>query len=289
MSNNELTIIESTMLPFLDKTVVIAQVNNSFEILDFEKKLETINNFQELADNYVYDEKDRQAIRKMNSSIKSLIDDIKKDVKSQQTTLFEVAVNQQNTLNTALIKLHSTLARGLEQDDKLVKAKNKQELMDIFIEAKKSYSNLKNTDFSFEDIFVASWTNRSASRNKTIAEMNKRISSVDSLLGSPMCPTDDIDVIIEALDNHDWDGLSTQNYLIEEDKRRQEEELAKAMLEQAKKERELAEAMKKEEIDKIPLDNVEIALPSKLIKINGADWNRAKSLLTAAKIRYEEA
>ena len=60
------------------------------------------------------------------------------------------------------------------------------------------------------------------------------------------------------------------------------------MLEQAKKEKELLEQSDLKSIDTDNVASVEQVLPSKLIKINGVDWNRAKALLTAAKIRFEE-
>lgn len=247
MTENNLTYIESTILPFINSSVTLVQKDNqenlpaSYEISDFEVKLKKIEDFQSMVSKYVYKEEDRQAIKKLKSATKKLIDDIKRDIKAQRQLMFKDADEQQVKLERALNKLQSTLALGLDQDDKRVKAKNKTELIELFNVAKSSYNFIKDTEFSFEDIFVSSWVNRSASRNKTIAEMNRRISSVDSLLGSPMCPVNDLDQIIEALSDSDWDGLVAQNLLIEQENKRQEEELARLMLEQAKKEKELLE------------------------------------------------
>ena len=294
MTENNLTYIESTILPFINSSVTLVQKDNqenlpaSYEISDFEVKLKKIEDFQSMVSKYVYKEEDRQAIKKLKSATKKLIDDIKRDIKAQRQLMFKDADEQQVKLERALNKLQSTLALGLDQDDKRVKAKNKTELIELFNVAKPSYNFIKDTEFSFEDIFVSSWVNRSVSRNKTIAEMNRRISSVDSLLGSPMCPVNDLDQIIEALSDSDWDGLVAQNLLIEQENKRQEEELARLMLEQAKKEKELLEQSDLKSIDTDNVASVEQVLPSKLIKINGVDWNRAKALLTAAKIRFEE-
>lgn len=295
MTENNLTYIESTILPFINSSVTLVQKENhenlpvSYEISDFDVKLKKIEDFQNMVSKYVYKEEDRQAIKKLKSATKKLIDDIKRDIKAQRQLMFKDADEQQVRLERALNKLQSTLALGLDQDDKRVKAKNKTELIEMFNVAKSSYTFIKDTEFSFEDIFVSSWVNRSASRNKTIAEMNRRISSVDSLLGSPMCPVNDLDQIIEALSDSDWDGLVAQNLLIEQENKRQEEELARLMLEQAKKEKELLEQSNLKSVDTANVTSAEQVLPSKLIKINGADWNRAKALLTAAKIRFEEA
>ena len=294
MTKNNLTYIESTILPFINSSVTLVQKENhadlpvSYEISDFDAKLKKIEDFQSMVSKYVYKEEDRQAIKKLKSAAKKLIDDIKHDIKGQRQLMFKDADEQQVRLERALSKLQSTLALGLDQDDNRVKAKNKTELIELFNVAKSSYTFIKDTEFSFEDIFVSSWVNRSASRNKTIAEMNRRISSVDSLLGSPMCPVNDLDQIIEALSDSDWDGLVAQNLLIEQENKRQEEELARLMLEQAKKEKELLEQSNLKSVDTPNVTSVEQVLPSKLIKINGADWNRAKALLTAAKIRFEE-
>jgi hypothetical protein len=295
MTENNLTYIESTILPFINSSVTLVQKENhenlpvSYEISDFDVKLKKIEDFQNMVSKYVYKEEDRQAIKKLKSTTKKLIDDIKRDIKAQRQLMFKDADEQQVRLERALNKLQSTLALGLDQDDKRVKAKNKTELIELFNVAKSSYTFIKDTEFSFEDIFVSSWVNRSASLNKTIAEMNRRISSVDSLLGSPMCPVNDLDQIIEALSDSDWDGLVAQNLLIEQENKRQEEELARLMLEQAKKEKELLEQSNLKSVDTANVTSAEQVLPSKLIKINGADWNRAKALLTAAKIRFEEA
>ena len=295
MTENNLTYIESTILPFINSSVTLVQKENhenlpvSYEISDFDVKLKKIEDFQSMVSKYVYKEEDRQAIKKLKSATKKLIDDIKRDIKAQRQLMFKDADEQQVRLERALTKLQSTLALGLDQDDKRVKVKNKTELIELFNVAKSSYTFIKDTEFSFEDIFVSSWVNRSVSRNKTIAEMNRRISSVDSLLGSPMCPVNDLDQIIEALSDSDWDGLVAQNLLIEQENKRQEEELARLMLEQAKKEKELLEQSNLKAVDTATVTSAEQVLPSKLIKINGVDWNRAKALLTAAKIRFEEA
>lgn len=297
--SNTLISLENQILPIAESSLEINQINGEFHIVDAKAKIDLLNTYISLVENYEYNESDRSTIKKIKSATTNLIKEIKQDVNNRKSSIFEYVTDEYTQINTLLVKLHSLLSVGLDNDDKRLKEKNKKELQIIFVDAKKSFVNLKDSSLDFEDILIASWFNRSASRPKAITEMNSRLSTVDMLLGNPLIGKVGLDDIIEVLDDHNWDGLQSQNYLIAEEQKRQEKEAERLMLEFAKKELELKEKALKErqetnedvELDSSDtqsneVNEPEILVPSKLIKINGSDWARAEALLKAAKITY---
>ena len=198
-----------------------------------------------------------------------------------------------------MTNLSKGLAKGLDEDDKRVKAEKKAELTELFEDAKETIPSLADLDFDFDDIYDVAWLNRTASRNKTIASLDSRMETISMLVTNPVLANNDIQEIIEYLEDADWDGLKAQNKLTELNINRQEEELNRQLLEEAKRRKELEEKekdilSKDESVSSAELVTLKddeaksMAEAKKLIKVNVSDWARVRDLLLAAQIEFEE-
>ena len=119
------------------------------------------------------------------------------------------------------------------------------------------------------------------------------------LVANPVLANNDIQEIIEYLEDADWDGLKAQNNLTTLNVNRQEEELNRQLLEEARRRKELEEKEKdilsKDEsvssAELVTLNDDEaksMTEAKKLIKVNVSDWARVRDLLLAAQIEFEE-
>lgn len=301
MSNEvkEVSLIESQMLPVFKAPIELEKIDNEYHLKNYQPLVESLKAFNKQVDNYTYNDSDRQPIKKIKSAANKTIKAFKQEVKKQQEALFSPVTKEAKEIETLMTKLSKNLAKGLDEDDKRVKAEKKAELTELFEDAKETIPNLADLDFDFDDVYDVSWLNRTASRNKTIASLDSRMETISMLVANPVLANNDVQEIIEYLEDADWDGLKAQNKLTELNVHRQEEELNRQLLEEAKKRQEL-EQKEKEVLSKDETkSSAEIATlditeakamteAKKLIKVNVSDWNRVRDLLIAAKIEFEE-
>lgn len=301
MSNEvkEVSLIESQMLPVFKAPIELEKIDNEYHLKNYQPLVESLKAFNKQVDNYTYNDSDRQPIKKIKSAANKTIKAFKQEVKKQQEALFSPVTKEAKEIETLMTKLSKNLAKGLDEDDKRVKAEKKVELTELFEDAKETIPNLADLDFDFDDVYDVSWLNRTASRNKTIASLDSRMETISMLVANPVLANNDVQEIIEYLEDADWDGLKAQNKLTELNVHRQEEELNRQLLKEAKKRQEL-EQKEKEVLSKDDTkSSAEIATldvteakamteAKKLIKVNVSDWNRVRDLLIAAKIEFEE-
>ena len=301
MSNEvkEVSLIESQMLPVFKASIELEKIDNEYHLKNYQPLVESLKAFNKQVDNYTYNDSDRQPIKKIKSAANKTIKAFKQEVKKQQEALFSPVTKEAKEIETLMTKLSKNLAKGLDEDDKRVKAEKKAELTELFEDAKETIPNLADLDFDFNDVYDASWLNRTASRNKTIASLDSRMETISMLVANPVLANNDIQEIIEYLEDADWDGLKAQNSLTTLNVNRQEEELNRQLLEEAKKRQELEQKEKevlgkdetKSSAEIATLDVTEakaMTEAKKLIKVNVSDWNRVRDLLIAAKIEFEE-
>lgn len=296
---NEVSVIESQMLPVFNAPIELEMVGNEYHLKNYGTLVDSLKQFNKQVDNYTYNDNDRQPIKKIKSAANKTIKAFKQEVKKQQEALFSPVTSEAKEIETLMTKLSKGLAKGLDEDDKRVKAEKKAELTELFEDAKETIPSLADLDFDFDDIYDVAWLNRTASRNKTIASLDSRMETISMLVANPVLANNEIQEIIEYLEDADWDGLKAQNKLTELNINRQEEELNRQLFEEARRRKELEEKEKdilsKDEsvssAELVTLNDDEaksMTEAKKLIKVNVSDWARVRDLLLAAQIEFEE-
>lgn len=296
---NEVSVIESQMLPVFNAPIELEMVGNEYHLKNYESLVDSLKQFNKQVDNYTYNDNDRQPIKKIKSAANKTIKAFKQEVKKQQEALFSPVTAEAKEIEKLMTNLSKGLAKGLDEDDKRVKAEKKAELTELFEDAKETIPNLADRDFDFDDVYDVAWLNRTASRNKTIASLDSRMETISMLVANPVLANNDIQEIIEYLEDADWDGLKAQNNLTTLNVNRQEEELNRQLIEEARRRKELEEKEKdilsKDEsassAELVTLKDDEaksMTEAKKLIKVNVSDWARVRDLLLAAQIEFEE-
>lgn len=296
---NEVSVIESQMLPVFNAPIELEMVGNEYHLKNYDSLVESLKQFNKQVNNYTYNDNDRQPIKKIKSAANKTIKAFKQEVKKQQEALFSPVTSEAKEIEKLMTNLSKGLAKGLDEDDKRVKAEKKAELTELFEDAKETIPSLADLDFDFDDIYDVAWLNRTASRNKTIASLDSRMETISMLVTNPVLANNDIQEIIEYLEDADWDGLKAQNKLTELNINRQEEELNRQLLEEAKRRKELEEKekdilSKDESVSSAELVTLKddeaksMTEAKKLIKVNVSDWARVRDLLLAAQIEFEE-
>lgn len=296
---NEVSVIESQMLPVFNAPIELEMVGNEYHLKNYDSLVESLKQFNKQVNNYTYNDNDRQPIKKIKSAANKTIKAFKQEVKKQQEALFSPVTSEAKEIEKLMTNLSKGLAKGLDEDDKRVKAEKKAELTELFEDAKETIPSLADLDFDFDDIYDVAWLNRTASRNKTIASLDSRMETISMLVTNPVLANNDIQEIIEYLEDADWDGLKAQNKLTELNINRQEEELNRQLLEEAKRRKELEEKEKDILSKDDSVSSAELVTlkddeaksmteAKKLIKVNVSDWARVRDLLLAAQIEFEE-
>lgn len=296
---NEVSVIESQMLPVFNAPIELEMVGNEYHLKNYDSLVESLKQFNKQVNNYTYNDNDRQPIKKIKSAANKTIKAFKQEVKKQQEALFSPVTSEAKEIEKLMTNLSKGLAKGLDEDDKRVKAEKKAELTELFEDAKETIPSLADLDFDFDDVYDVAWLNRTASRNKTIASLDSRMETISMLVTNPVLANNDIQEIIEYLEDADWDGLKAQNKLTELNINRQEEELNRQLLEEAKRRKELEEKekdilSKDESVSSAELVTLKddeaksMTEAKKLIKVNVSDWARVRDLLLAAQIEFEE-
>lgn len=296
---NEVSVIESQMLPVFNAPIELEMVGNEYHLKNYDSLVESLKQFNKQVNNYTYNDNDRQPIKKIKSAANKTIKAFKQEVKKQQEALFSPVTSEAKEIEKLMTNLSKGLAKGLDEDDKRVKAEKKAELTELFEDAKETIPSLADLDFDFDDVYDVAWLNRTASRNKTIASLDSRMETISMLVANPVLANNDIQEIIEYLEDADWDGLKAQNNLTTLNVNRQEEELNRQLLEEARRRKELEEKEKdilsKDEsvssAELVTLNDDEaksMTEAKKLIKVNVSDWARVRDLLLAAQIEFEE-
>lgn len=296
---NEVSVIESQMLPVFNAPIELEMIGNEYHLKNYDSLVESLKQFNKQVNNYTYNDNDRQPIKKIKSAANKTIKAFKQEVKKQQEALFSPVTSEAKEIEKLMTNLSKGLAKGLDEDDKRVKAEKKAELTELFEDAKETIPSLADLDFDFDDIYDVAWLNRTASRNKTIASLDSRMETISMLVANPVLANNDIQEIIEYLEDADWDGLKAQNKLAELNINRQEEELNRQLLEETKRRKELEEKekdilSKDESVSSAELVTLKddeaksMTEAKKLIKVNVSDWARVRDLLLAAQIEFEE-
>ena len=160
-------------------------------------------------------------------------------------------------------------------------------MREIFDEAKDAYDHFKESDFTYDDISIKKWLNRSKSESSVIAEMNDRINTLDALLAELKeinRVTTDKDLILHTLNKQKWNSLATLNDLKtqfdEEDARLERKLREKEERERKQQEKQEQERIKKQYEEEHIVETASIIIAKK-------DLKRVKDTLDRLNISYE--
>lgn len=192
-----------------------------------------------------FTDEDRKQIKAARAFVNKLDEFVNRAVIDEKNRVFNTADDDRKRLREATTRLSSTLKSRLDDFDARERARKREELSAAFEDAKFMYDDddvsgaIDLSSLTFAEIEDSRWSNRSASRNKAIRELNERITSVVSL--GAIDPELDNSAALEILEDAEW---STANavILVNENKTRREAEEREAREREEARRRELEEA-----------------------------------------------
>ena len=297
---NDVQKLATELLPQINSAAVRLQFNTKtakIELVGSENLIQTLTDRAKLAKSFIYQESDRQDIRRLRADVNKFKKAIQAEISAQKSHVFDDIDTQKKDIFEQLDDIIDTLDEGMDQFDRQLKAQKKQELTDQFNAAKQAAPELAETDLTYDDVANHRWTNRSFSQTKAVKELNTRLSTLISLLQSPVLADEDVafNQVLTACQYQDWDGLQAQNYLLNEIKEAKEAEArAKAQAEierqmEADRKRAEAEAEAKRlqearEQAGLDLEPEPEPAPDVTLTVHAADVDLAVDLLTKAGI-----
>lgn len=281
----------SIALKFDQKTAKLTLVNA-------EPITQSLKERADIVSKFVYQEADRQQVRKLRAAANKLKQGINAKIRAQKSHIFDDVDVQKSEMFEYLDQIIDSLDAGMDKFDRMQKEQKKADLKDKFENLLLTMPELEECELKFSDVENHRWTNRSYSANKAMTEMTDRMKTITALLTSPILKGKvTSDQIIEALQYQDWDGLQAQNYLIEQ-QREAEEAKRRAEVEakiqeqmrldreetrrREEEQRQLEEAHQKEAADQTGLEG-----QAAVLKIRQSDAEATKDLLTKAGIWFE--
>lgn len=285
------TNLQSQFLPIVNKVneqaIYLDENELTYKISNYDELKSRLEQLQQSSENYIYNEDDRQDVKKFKAEINKFEKKIRKKIKEEQTQLFGNVDASKKELVTLLNSIKSNIETGIIEEDKRYREAKDTALREIFDEAKDAYDHFKESDFTYDDISIKKWLNRSKSENSVIAEMNDRINTLDALLAELKeinRVTTDKDLILHTLNKQKWNSLATLNDLKtqfdEEDARLERKLREKEERERKQQEKQEQERLKKQYEEEHIVETASIIIAKK-------DLKRVKDTLDRLNISYE--
>ena len=285
------TNLQSQFLPIVnevnEQAIYLDEDELTYKISNYDELKSRLEQLQQSSENYIYNEDDRQDVKKFKAEINKFEKKIRKKIKEEQTQLFGNIDASKKELVTLLNSIKSNIETGIIEEDKRYREAKDTALREIFDEAKDAYDHFKESDFTYDDISIKKWLNRSKSENSVIAEMNDRINTLDSLLAELKeinRVTTDKDLILHTLNKQKWNSLATLNDLKtqfdEEDARLERKLREKEERERKQQEKQEQERIKKQYEEEHIVETASIIIAKK-------DLKRVKDTLDRLNISYE--
>lgn len=281
--------VESQFLPIVEdiqsQSIYLDEQNQNYEITNVDELKNRLVQLNEVADHYIYNEEDRQSIKKFKAQVNKFSKQFTKMVNEEKELLFGKVNKDKKEIVDLLNDIQSKVNQGIIAEDKRYKDEKKAELEDAFVEAKSSYDHIAQSEITYDSISKSSWLNRSMSKSKALEEMTDRVQSIDSMLSSidEMNREANSDQVIQFLNKYKWNSLNALNqlkiYFEEED----------ARIEKAIKEKEEREKREKEQSQQEKEDNLEQNHEHETISliISAKDLSKVKSALRRLNVSYE--
>lgn len=285
------TNLQSQFLPIVnevnEQAIYLDENELTYKISNYDELKSRLEQLQQSSENYIYNEDDRQDVKKFKAEINKFEKKIRKKIKEEQTQLFGNVDASKKELVTLLNSIKSNIETGIIEEDKRYREAKDTALREIFDEAKDAYDHFKESDFTYDDISIKKWLNRSKSESSVIAEMNDRINTLDALLAELKeinRVTTDKDLILHTLNKQKWNSLATLNDLKtqfdEEDARLERKLREKEERERKQQEKQEQERLKKQYEEEHIVETASIIIAKK-------DLKRVKDTLDRLNISYE--
>lgn len=285
------TNLQSQFLPIVnevnEQAIYLDEDELTYKISNYDELKSRLEQLQQSSENYIYNEDDRQDVKKFKAEINKFEKKIRKKIKEEQTQLFGNIDASKKELVTLLNSIKSNIETGIIEEDKRYREAKDTALREIFNEAKDAYDHFKESDFTYDDISIKKWLNRSKSESSVIAEMNDRINTLDALLAELKeinRVTTDKDLILHTLNKQKWNSLATLNDLKtqfdEEDARLERKLREKEERERKQQEKQEQERLKKQYEEEHVVETASIIIAKK-------DLKRVKDTLDRLNISYE--
>lgn len=285
------TNLQSQFLPIVnevnEQAIYLDENELTYKISNYDELKSRLEQLQQSSENYIYNEDDRQDVKKFKAEINKFEKKIRKKIKEEQTQLFGNVDASKKELVTLLNSIKSNIETGIIEEDKRYREAKDIALREIFDEAKDAYDHFKESDFTYDDISIKKWLNRSKSESSVIAEMNDRINTLDALLAELKeinRVTTDKDLILHTLNKQKWNSLATLNDLKtqfdEEDARLERKLREKEERERKQQEKQEQERLKKQYEEEHVVETASIIIAKK-------DLKRVKDTLDRLNISYE--
>lgn len=285
------TNLQSQFLPIVnevnEQAIYLDEDELTYKISNYDELKSRLEQLQQSSENYIYNEDDRQDVKKFKAEINKFEKKIRKKIKEEQTQLFGNVDASKKELVTLLNSIKSNIETGIIEEDKRYREAKDTALREIFDEAKDAYDHFKESDFTYDDISIKKWLNRSKSESSVIAEMNDRINTLDALLAELKeinRVTTDKDLILHTLNKQKWNSLATLNDLKtqfdEEDARLERKLREKEERERKQQEKQEQERLKKQYEEEHVVETASIIIAKK-------DLKRVKDTLDRLNISYE--
>lgn len=285
------TNLQSQFLPIVnevnEQAIYLDEDELTYKISNYNELKSRLEQLQQSSENYIYNENDRQDVKKFKAEINKFEKKIRKKIKEEQTQLFGNVDASKKELVTLLNSIKSNIETGIIEEDKRYREAKDTALREIFDEAKDAYDHFKESDFTYDDISIKKWLNRSKSESSVISEMNDRINTLDALLAELKeinRVTTDKDLILHTLNKQKWNSLATLNDLKtqfdEEDARLERKLREKEERERKQQEKQEQERLKKQYEEEHVVETASIIIAKK-------DLKRVKDTLDRLNISYE--
>lgn len=280
----------SIALKFDSKTAKLTLVNADPITQSLKERADIVSKF-------VYQEADRQQVRKLRAAANKLKQGINAKIRAQKSHIFDDVDTQKSEMFEYLDQIIDSLDAGMDKFDRMQKEQKEADLKDKFENLLSTMPELEKCELQFSDVENHRWTNRSYSANKAMTEMTDRLKTLSALKQSPILADVKFADILDACQYHEWDGLQAQNYILEQEreaeeaKRRAEveakiQEQMRLDQEEARRrkeeQRQLEEAHQKEAADQTGLED-----RAAVLKIHRSDAEAVKDLLTKAGIWFK--
>lgn len=269
-----------------DNNVELVFVEDHYSLANYDEFMQTLKNIEAQADNYVYHEDDRAAVKKLNAEINKYIKAFTTKNKEIENQLLGEVRQQKKDIDNQLAIIMKKLKMGIEKEDKQYKQDKLNKFIHLFEDAKSSIDELKDTDLEYYQINESSWLNRSTSETSVVNTIHERLTTIKLIISNALNPVDDMEIITDTLKDFDWNGLTALDKIIKDYNEEQKRIEDARLLAEAKAKKEREDLRKKELEQSIVYDEIEEdSFVS--IKINTNDWLDVKELLERYDIKYE--
>lgn len=297
---NETSVSElaDVLLPVMTSPSIALKFNQQtakLTLVNAEPVIQSLKERADIVSKFVYQEADRQQVRKLRTAANKLKQGINAKIRAQKSHIFDDVDTQKSEMFEYLDQIIDNLDAGMDKFDRMQKEQKEADLKDKFENLLSAMPELDQTGVQFSDVENHRWTNRSYSANKAMTEMTDRLKTLSALKQSPILNDVKFADILDACQYHEWDGLQAQNYILEQKKEAEEAarraEAEAKIQEQMRRDREAEQARKEQEaLEEAHQKEAAEQAGSKLIdlklKINAGDRQTVIDLFDQSGIWY---